>query len=145
MGMTCGDVSKVWSAFPKLTLFSAFGSDIEFGEIVAPELDHLGATIGKLTPEIVGSVVATHAPKLTSLRLGYMDVSLLGALRPILSGKTFPKLVDLQFTATDNADAIAEAVLKSALKLDTFAMWSSELGKPMLAKLRARFGDKFQT
>ena len=141
MGRSCGDLSGVWPAFPELRYLTAFGRDVELGEIDAPVLATLDVHLLSLTQETIERLAAARAPALATLRLAGVDATHLVTLRPILAGTSLPALRKLLLTNVGDCDEVAAALL-GAPNLTTVALWNSDVSKATTAKLKKRFGEK---
>jgi hypothetical protein len=144
-GAECGDVSRVWNAFPALRDFWAWGMSITLGTIDAPALESMRFELGSLSDDNIESIAGARAPKLDTLILQGLELpSQLAALKPIFDAKTFPKLTTLVFSGVvEHGDKLVDAVLASKIapRLKQLSLWNCELSKAAAKRLAARFPD----
>jgi hypothetical protein len=139
-GSPCGDVSAVWEAFPRITRFDAYGSQLAIGAVVAPNLEDMRLTLMSFDG-VTEAIVNAQAPKLRTLVLGYFDANAAATLGPILDGNRFPALHTLCFDSIDEADSLVDVVLESRItkQLTQFSLWKSTLSKQTKTRLLKAF------
>lgn len=111
-----GDVSPLLNAFPRLEHFQVRGGQsLSLGQIDHANLKSLVIEAGGLPAAVVRQVGAAQLPALEHLEpwLGtdnYGGDATVDDLRPILSGRPFPKLRSLGLRDCEKADEVAAAV-----------------------------------
>lgn len=115
------DVAPLFSAFPNLEELELYGANgLSLGEapIVHPRLRSLRIECGGLPVEVLHQLARAQLPSLERLEL-YLGTERYGwtgsvdDLRPLLSGKLFPKLTWLGLKDSQVQDAVAQAVATS--------------------------------
>lgn len=115
------DVSPLLAAFPRLEVFRVRGNEgLVFGKVRHAHLKELGIETGGLSGEVVRNVAASNLPALEHLELWlgtpqYGGDATLADLKPILSGKKFPRLTYLGLRDSQMADDVAAAVAKAPI------------------------------
>jgi hypothetical protein len=141
-GSPCGDVSRVWTAFPDLTHFSAFGAEITLGAIEAPNLKYIRIDLLNADGEVFQAISAANAAKLEMLIYPALDAAAqISALAPVLRGR-FRKLKTLAFNGVMNPEPLVAALLASptAKRVTQLSLWNTKLSKKALTRLKAAFG-----
>lgn len=141
-GSPCGDVSGLWSAFPDLTDFWAFGASITLGAIEAPNLKSIRIDLMNADAEVFEAISAANAAKLGILVYPSFDAAeQVSALAPVLDGR-FPKLETLAFNGVMNPEPLVEALLKSSIAkhVTQLSLWNTKLSKKASTRLKAAFG-----
>lgn len=116
-----GDISPLLPAFPKLQEFRIRGgSNLSFGKIKHNRLKVFAIESGGLPAALLEEVWKAKLPKLEHLELwlgtpSYGGMSDAEPLKPLLSGKRFPKLRYLGLRDCEIADVVAKAVAASPL------------------------------
>ena len=131
--MEQGDVSPLWTAFPKLEYFRIRGSNgLKLGNLEHANLRSLVIETGGLPASVVREVAAAKLPALEHLEL-YLGTSNYGwdgsvaDLQPILAGDLFPKLTYLGLRNAEIADEVAAAVAQAAI-VDRIQILDMSLG-----------------
>jgi hypothetical protein len=110
------DVSPLLSAYPHLEYFQVRGGDgLSLGKLDHANLRSLVVETGGLPASVVRQVAAAKLPALEHLELWlgtdeYGGDATVDDLRPILSGRLFPKLRYLGLRDCQKADEVAAAV-----------------------------------
>jgi hypothetical protein len=141
-GSHCGDVSSVWTAFPDLTDFSAFGAEITLGAIEAPNLKYIRIDLMNADAAVFEAISAANAAKLEALIYPPLDAAAhISALAPVLRGR-FRKLKTLAFNGVMNPEPLVSALLESptAKRVTQLSLWKTKLSKKASTRLEATFG-----
>lgn len=116
-----GDFGRVIAALPSLEVAIVRGGNgLRLEKLAHDTLRSLTVQSGGLPRAAVQDVAKAKLPALRDLTLwlgveNYGGNSEVGDLKPILDGKAFPALEHLGLQNSENADAIAAAVAKSAI------------------------------
>jgi hypothetical protein len=122
-----GDLAALLPAFPKLEAFTVRGAaNLSLGKIKHDKLRAFTIESGGLPEPLLRAVWKADLPKLTHLELwlgtdSYGGIAEVAPLKPLLSGKLFPKLKHLGLRNSEITDAVARALAESPLleRLDT--------------------------
>ncbi len=110
------DVSPLLAAFPQLEVFRVRGNEgLVVGKVRHAQLKELTIETGGLSAAVVQDVLASNLPALEHLELwlgtpDYGGDVTLADLKPVLSGKKFPRLQYLGLRDSEMADDVATAV-----------------------------------
>jgi predicted DNA-binding WGR domain protein len=113
------DVSPLFEAYPKLEEFRIRGSNnLSFGTLKHKNLKILAVETGGLPVSVLREICAAKLPALEHLELwlgeqGYGWDGTVEDLKPLLSGKLFPKLRYLGLRNSEIADEVAAAVAQA--------------------------------
>lgn len=115
-----GDMSALWSAFPKLTEFGVRGGQgLSLGKVSHNALKKLVVETGGLPGAVTRQALESNAPiEHLELWLGVEDYGLsttIDDLTELLEGRLFPGLKTLALRNSDFADDIAERIAVSEL------------------------------
>lgn len=123
-----GDLTKLYTAFPKLRSLRLRGAGAELGKIDLPELREFTFETGGLASECVEAISRARWPKLQRLSLWFGDENYGGDagfddLEALLAAKGLPQLEELGLVncsfISGNVDALATAkVLRQLKRLD---------------------------
>jgi hypothetical protein len=143
-----GDVSCVWTAFPKLRELKLRGVVQDIGRIYAPELTHFTHETSGLTKLELASVVKAHWPRLTHLEVWFGDENygsdvVADDVLPLLNAR-LPNLERLALKNFNFTDRLVELLAPSPLltqvkRLDLSLGTMTEEGAETLLANRARF------
>jgi hypothetical protein len=130
------DLSALWQAFPRLEVLGIRGSNgLSLGQIRHNHLRELTVECGGLPREVLAQLAAASLPALEHLELylGTDDYGWDGTIedvKPLLTGKLFPKLKYLGLRDSVIGDEVAKAAAVSPLvsRIDTLDLSLGTLG-----------------
>ena len=143
-----GDVSPIWKAAPNLEEVTLRSGGVEPGKINLAKLRSLSVISGGTSNKAIKDIAASKCPKLEtlSLQIGQelKGKTLVEDLRPILTGKSFPKLTSLGLSNNKWADEVCAALPKAKVlpklkRLDLSKGTMSDAGAEHLASNADRF------